>query len=99
MAGRMLAVEGVLAGNPEVEVLYIRENRTWYSPPGGWMSTQAGKWEQVSVVGMALQGIAGTPNVFMAGLVFTAAKKGDTGQLRDQAGGGVGQWKVTMLMG
>ncbi|MBS0456103.1 MAG: hypothetical protein JSS44_02060 [Proteobacteria bacterium] len=99
MGTRMIAVEGQLAGNPEVEALYIRDNRTWYSPPGGWMAAQSGKWEQISVAGMAVQGISGTPNVFMAGLVFVDAKKGDSGQLRDQAGGGVGTWKVTMATG
>ncbi len=99
MPARMIAVQGILEGQPEPEALYIRDNRTWYSPPGGWMSVQSGKWEQISVAGMALQGIGGTPNVFLAGLQFVGARTGDRGQLRNQAGTGIGTWTVTAATG
>jgi len=99
MATRMIAAQGTIPGCPEPEGLYIRENRTWYSPPGGWMAVQSGKWEQVSAAGVSLQSSSGGPNVFMAGLVFATAKTGDSGQLRDQVGGTVGTWKITAATG
>lgn len=96
---RMLAIQGDIPGGQEPEVLYVRENGSWYSPPGGWMAVQSGKWQQISLAGTAMQGIAGTPNVFMAGLLFASAKPGDSGELRDQVSRAVGRWKVTAVTG
>lgn len=99
MPARMLAAQGTIPGCAEPEGIYIRENRSWYSPPGGWMAVQSGKWEQLSVTGVALQGGDGGRNVFMAGLVFSQAKAGDSGELRDQVGGRVGRWTITAATG
>jgi hypothetical protein len=99
MANKMVAAQGTIPGVTEPEGLFIRDNKTWSSPPGGWMSHQSGKWEQVSVAGVALQSKTGGPNIFMAGFVFETVKPGDSGQLRDQVGGTVGTWKVTGATG
>jgi len=99
MAPRMIAAQGTIPGCPEPEGIYLRENRSWYSPPGGWMAVQSGKWEQISVTGVALLAGDGGRNVFMAGLVFANAKAGDSGELRDQVGGKVGRWVITAATG
>ncbi|HEY2346572.1 MAG TPA: hypothetical protein VGH80_11950 [Xanthomonadaceae bacterium] len=91
---KIIAAQGSIPGQAEHEGLYIKDNKTWSSPPGGWMAHQSGKWEQVSMAGVSLQSTSGGPNIFMAGLVFEKAKPGDSGQLRDQVGGQVGTWKV-----
>ncbi len=91
---KMISVQGTIPGQAEPEGLFIKSGQTWLSPPGGWMTHQSGKWEQLSVAGLSVQSKTGGPNVFMAGLVFETAKPGDSGQLRDQVGGTVGTWKV-----
>jgi hypothetical protein len=99
MANKMIAVQGTIPGSNETEGMFIKDGKTWSSPPGGWMAVQSGKWEQVSLAGLSLQSKEGGPNVFMAGLVFEKAKQGDSGQLRDQVGGTVGTWKVVGTTG
>lgn len=94
MSNKMISVQGSIPGEAEPEGLFIRSSNTWMSPPGGWMTHQSGKWEQLSVAGLSVQSKTGGPNVFMAGLVFDTAKQGDSGQLRDQVSGKVGTWHV-----
>lgn len=94
MSNKMISVQGTIPGESEPEGLFIKSDNTWLSPPSGWMAHQSGKWEQLSVAGLAVQSKTGGPNVFIAGLVFATAKRGDTGQLRDQVGGKIGTWQV-----
>jgi len=94
MPNKLIAAQGRIPGETEPEGLFIKDNYTWSSPPGGWMTHQSGKWEQISVAGIALQSSSGAPNIFMAGLVFGTAKFGDSGELRDQVSGKIGTWKV-----
>jgi hypothetical protein len=99
MSNKMIAIQGTIPGEAEPEGLFIRNGKTWSSPPGGWMTHQSGKWEQMSVAGIALQSKTGAPNVFMSGLVFETAKQGDSGQLRDQVSGKIGTWQVVGTSG
>lgn len=95
MSNTMISIQASIPGEAEPEGLFIKiSNNSWLSPPGGWMTHQSGKWEQLSVVGLSLQSKTGGPNIFMAGLVFVTAKPGDSGQLRDQVSGKVGTWQV-----
>ena len=100
MSNKMISIQGTIPGEAEPEGLFIKvSDKSWVSPPGGWMTHQSGKWEQLSVAGLSLQSKVGGPNIFMAGLVFDTAKAGDSGQLRDQVSGKVGTWRVVGTTG
>jgi len=83
-----------IANQVTSEGISLKDDKTWKSPPGGWLTVQSGIWVQDSVAGVALKDNAGGAIAFMTGLIFDTANENDTGVFRFDAGGDAGSWKV-----
>jgi hypothetical protein len=79
-------------------VQILAEGNSWSSPPGGWLSPQAGVWNQLAD-GLHLKDSAKTATVaILYACNFTLSKEGDTGRALYPANAKAGTWEVTATL-
>lgn len=94
MTNVTVVVQCTVTTQTQPEGVELKNNRTWKSPPGGWLSVQQGKWIQDTVAGVVLKSDNLQAVGMLHGLIFDTAQMNDSGVFRDDGNGGAGAWKV-----
>ncbi|VVE73321.1 hypothetical protein PCA31118_04499 [Pandoraea captiosa] len=94
MATGSVSVQCSVAGQDAEITVNLKNDNSWSTSPGAWMSVKSGKWIQAANAGVRLQDATGDTKVaYLKGLIFAQAKP-SSGQFLYEAGGDAGTWRI-----